>query len=265
MTTYRVDPSNPAHQLPLLLATILRYEDAAPAEIVRLDGIDPMGATKAAYEGNWDWITTAANQVIDGEDPSEALALHTAWEPTGAALLQAVRKQLDIRKAEAVNNAAENIILALREKVFEPNLERLLDLSDDVVPGDTVDAAIRQEQYDKVAKIKEAERAARALTQLDTLRKMMHPGAFHWTAAFTREADGLEVVEDSTTPGGLGWWLTLIAGGATLHYPTLSEALKLHNSEEHKEYRQAKEAAEAEENPWEGIATGDRVTFARTN
>ncbi|MCU1568795.1 MAG: hypothetical protein JWQ56_3732 [Pseudarthrobacter sp.] len=262
MNTYPVDPFDAEHKMPQLLRAILGY-GVAPAELVKLAAVDPLAATKEAYEGNWAWLTTAANQVIDGEDAGEAMAMHAAWEPTAGALLQAVRRQLDLRRADAINSGAEAIIEALRAKVFEPNVARLIELSEDVSPGDTVQSAVGQEQFEKAAKIKEAERVVHALTELDGLRKMLHPGAFDWTAAFTKEADGLESVEGSTKPAGLTWWLHIVTAGATLHYPTLNEAMSLHNSPEHQEYREALEAAEAEDNPWVPRRTGSRWT-ART-
>lgn len=262
---YKIDPTNAEHRMGMLI-TELDALQVTPEELQELNSVDPLAAVQQAYADNLNHLTAAANCIIDGEDPTPSLALAAAWPREADALLQKVREQLAIRKADAINAGADGITRTLRTRVFEPNLQRLAELSDAgaVTSTDTMQAAISRQDFELARHIKDATEAAAALDHLDRVRKLLHPGAFTWASAFTTEPDGLDAVQGSTEPKGFGWWLALIEAGVTLHFPTLTEAIALNDSPAFRDYAEAQEAAKDAENPWT-MATGSRSFTGRAS
>lgn len=257
MNQYKIDPTNPEHKMGMLIAELDALQ-VTPPDLQELNKVDALGAVQAVYADNLGWLTVAANCIIDGEDASDAMTKAAAWPHEADALLQKVREQLTIRKADAINAGAAEIIRTLRARVFEPNLQRLIELSNVITSKDTLQAAISRGEYELAGHIKTAVEAATALAHVDRVRKLLHPGAFAWTSAFTTGPDGLEAVQGSTEPKGFGWWLSLIEAGVTLHFPTLAESLALNDSQAFKEYAQEQQEAKEAEDPWAGMATGSR-------
>jgi hypothetical protein len=198
-----------------------------------------------------DYLAEAADQVLDGQDPTDAMNRY-ATAANVQALVEAVRKRAKARQTEAVNAAADTIIQTLRTEVFEPAIGRLRELAELLGWGWDLDAAISSEDFARAAAIKEATGLAARLTQADKARRTLHPEAFDGPAAYTKEPHVFELAP-LTGRGGLTWWMQLIEAGTTLHFPTLAEYHELHNSKAHKEHREAQAAKEAED-PWEPIS-----------
>ncbi|QOD04876.1 hypothetical protein [Pseudarthrobacter sp. BIM B-2242] len=231
-------------QLGQFTTAAIPLQEVLPTELT-LRAITNANELIQAVYPSADFLAEAADLVLNGQDPSAAMARHAAdfhIQP----LVEAVRKRAKIHQAEAVNAAADTIIQTLRAQVFEPTVSRLEELAQEHGWGWDMNAAISAQDFARAAAIKEATELIVKLKQVDNLRRKLHPGAFDGPAAFATEANAFDMAK-GTEMGSLTWWMQLIDAGATLHYPTLGEYDAIHNSAAHVEYR---EAQATEEDPW---------------
>lgn len=238
-------------QLGQFTSAALPLKDYLPAELTRREVINANELIQAVYPSA-DYLAEAADLVLNGQDPSEAMSRHAA-DTHIQPLVEAVRSRAKFRQADAVNAAADTTIQTLRTQVFEPAVNRLKELAEAHGWGWDMNAAISAQDFARAAAIKEATDLVVKLGQIDKLRRKLHPGAFDAPAAYTTEPNTVDMA-NGAEQGTLSWWMQLIEAGATLHFPTLAEYHELHNSEAHTEYRAAKAAAGAAEDPWEPIS-----------
>jgi hypothetical protein len=249
--THAIDATILDDQLGQFTAAAIPLQEYLPTELTRRAVTNANELIQAVYPSA-DFLAEAADLVLSGQDPSAAMARHAA-DVHIQQLVEAVRNRAKIHQAQAVNAAADAIIQTLRTQVFEPAVSRLEELADEHGWGWDMNAAISAQDFARAAAIKEATDLVVKLGQIDKLRRKLHPGAFDAPAAYTNEPNTLDMA-NGAEQGTLSWWMQLIEAGATLHFPTLAEYHELHNSEAHTEYRAAKAAAGAAEDPWEPIS-----------
>ena len=191
-------------------------------------------------------LEDAANQVLDGEDPSESMAKYAA-DVHIQGLSNEIHRQSRLRQIDALNAAADDIIQTIRAEVFEPVIERLRELSEDHNGGWDLSSAINAKDFAGAAVIDEAIQLVARLRTADEARRLLHPGAFDGPAAY-----GLAPDASLAGEGTLPWWIYLVGTGDDLTFPTVSEWYRLHYSEAHREHREAA-AAEVEANKPEPI------------
>lgn len=248
---HAINPDLLENQLSKFTTTAQPLRDILPEEATRNSVLDAVALINAVLPAA-DYLTEAADLVLDGKDPSDAMKRH-AVNFHIQALVEAVRGRAKSRQAEAINDAADAIIQSLRSEIFDPAITRLSELAEKHGRGWDMNAAIAAQDFERAAAIKEGTALIVKLGQADKLRRVLHPGAFDGPAAYAKEPNTFELAT-ITDHGGLGWWMQLIHAGANLHFPTLAEYHALHNSKAHTEHREAQAAAEEAENLWEPIS-----------
>ena len=187
-----------------------------------------------------DYLAEAADAMDRGENPEDLLALYVGSLHRGAVAKQVaeIRNQ---RTLGAIDNHADDIILALRAKVFEPTMKRLRAVFEQSGATLDVQAAAKSKDWRRAENLDRALQDLHALSQAHRARQLLHGNAFEGPAAWFLEpsAIGLNPMEDRTGQGpqmeSLAFWAHAFGENFTPHFPTLGEYLALRNSTQHRE------------------------------
>lgn len=217
---------------------------AAKANVARITALIPPAAD----------TSDAAAKILNGEDPTDALAKAsgaTLYNQAKAQALRAAERQVH----QAVHGGADAILKQVRDAVYTPAITTLTGAAKLIQPGTDPSVLVAEKRIKELEAVMNADTAAEKLKTVMKLREALYPHpdgptagglTFRTAAAFAKEKDAFDVVH-GYVPESVDEWLKVIQAGSTPWLPTLTEYKDLaaeHNNQPSKREARSNELAE---------------------
>lgn len=218
------------HKASTVLRTLKTLSIEAPKEALEALATYNRVTSMPAPEAN---TTAAAHKILNGEDPTEALA-----QATGATLFEQARDQAkdlaERQVIDAVRTNADLIMAQVRDTIFTPAIESLTAAAKIIAPHTDLGISVGQKDIRAVEAIMNADTAAKQIEQLIKLREDLYPNPagrthgpmFSRAAGYTKQREAFDV-NHGYIPRDANEWLTVIQAGAEPWFPTYSEYKEL--------------------------------------
>ena len=201
-----------------------------------------------------DYIAEAVEAVRNGEDPDPILALAGASDRRHE-VGKVIADEANREYVDHLNASADDIIRSLRSDVFEPIVELLRNFHDEHGEQCDLQAAVKAGDFELAGAIQACDEAVGSIMSLHEMRRLLHSSSggvkgegnlFEDSAAWMLEPEAFDEVGAASKLDArrvpnmhqTKWWLQMIGGGYTPHYPTYREWQRLRTSQDFADYRE---------------------------